>query len=157
MNRRRPEFQAIDLATWPTVAYTEFDHEARRTFEARMQALVRYARGESLEQIEQCTGVDRRQLYRWLERALSPHPDGRPFGFRALVSYLRVTGYVRLSPVRVHGERGSCGAAGALSQLFERYPTLAAWLLLQANRASRIRAGRVIVRVAKVMDAIRAR
>ncbi|WP_408416950.1 hypothetical protein [Paraburkholderia strydomiana] len=133
MNRRRPEFQAIDLATWPTVAYTEFDHEARRTFEARMQALGRYTRGESLKQVEQCTGVDRRQLYRWLECALSPHLDGRPFGFRALVSYLRVTEYVRLSPVRVHGERGSCGAAGALSQLFERYPILAAWLLLQVK------------------------
>ncbi|WP_408181186.1 hypothetical protein [Paraburkholderia dipogonis] len=50
MNRRRLEFQAIDLATWPTVAYTEFEHEERRTFEARMQALFRYARGESLKQ-----------------------------------------------------------------------------------------------------------
>ena len=134
MNRRKPEFQALDLATWPTVAYPEFEHEARRTFEARMQALVRYARGESLKQIEQSTGVDRRQLYRWLERALSPHPDGRPFGFRALVSYIRVAEYARLTPVRVRGERGSCGAAGALSQLFERYPTLAAWLLLQVKQ-----------------------
>jgi len=134
MNRRKPEFQALDLATWPTVAYTEFEHEARRTFEARMQALVRYARGESLKQIEQSTGVDRRQLYRWLERALSPHPDGRPFGFRALVSCIRVAEYARLTPVRVRGERGSCGAAGALSQLFERYPTLAAWLLLEVKQ-----------------------
>ena len=56
MSRRKPEFQAIDVATWPAVAYTEFDAEARRAFEARMQALVRYARGESLKQIEQCTG-----------------------------------------------------------------------------------------------------
>jgi transposase InsO family protein len=134
MSRRKPEFQAIDVATWPAVAYTEFDHEARRAFEARMQALVRYARGESLKHIEQSTGVNRRQLYRWLERALSPHPDGRPFGFRALVSYVRITDYVRLSPVRICGERGSCGAAGALSQLFERYPTLAAWLLLQVRQ-----------------------
>jgi hypothetical protein len=104
------------------VAYTEFDYEARRAFEARMQALVRYARGESLKHIEQSTGVNRRQLYRWLERALSPHPDGRPFGFRALVSYVRIAEYVRLRPVRICGERGSCGAAGALSQLFERAP-----------------------------------
>ncbi|MGF6778655.1 hypothetical protein P3T21_003874 [Paraburkholderia sp. GAS334] len=134
MSRRKPELQAIDLATWPAVAYTDFDHEAQRAFEARMQALVCYARGESLKQIEQSTGVDRRQLYRWLERALSPHPDGRPFGFRALVSYVRIAEYVRLSPVRIRGERGSCGAAGALSQLFERYPTLAAWLLLQVRQ-----------------------
>jgi len=134
MSRRKPEFQAIDVATWPAVAYIEFDHEARRAFEVRMQALVRYARGESLKQIEQSTGVNRRQLHRWLERALSPHPDGRPFGFRALVSYVRVADYVRLSPVRIGGERGSRGAAGALSQLFERYPTLAAWLLQVRQR-----------------------
>ncbi len=113
MSRRKPEFQTLDVATWPAVAYTEFDPETRRAFEARMQALIRYARGESLKQIEQCTGVNRRQLYRWLERALSPHPDGRPFGFRALVSYVRVAEYVRLSPVRISGERGSRGAAGA--------------------------------------------
>jgi hypothetical protein len=49
MSRRKPEFQAIDVATWPAVAYIEFDHEARRAFEVRMQALVRYARGESLK------------------------------------------------------------------------------------------------------------
>jgi hypothetical protein len=41
MNRRRPEFQGIDLAAWPTVAHTEFDHEARRTFETRMQGAGR--------------------------------------------------------------------------------------------------------------------
>jgi putative transposase len=38
MNRRRPELQAIDIAAWPTVAYTEFDHETRRAFDARVQA-----------------------------------------------------------------------------------------------------------------------
>ena len=40
MSRRKPEFQAIDVASWPAVAYTEFDHEARRAFEVRMQALI---------------------------------------------------------------------------------------------------------------------
>jgi putative transposase len=34
----------------------------------------------------------------------------------------------------MHGEGGSRGAVGALSQLFERYPTLAAWLVLQIRQ-----------------------
>jgi hypothetical protein len=34
----------------------------------------------------------------------------------------------------VHGERGSRGAAGALSQLFERRPELAGWLALQVKQ-----------------------
>ncbi len=41
-----------------------------------------------------------------------PHPDGRPYGFRALIPYTRFAEYVRIRDVRVHGERGSRGAAG---------------------------------------------
>lgn len=134
MNRRKPELQAIDVSTWPTVAYTELNETARHAYEARSQAVLRYAAGESVKAIERSTGVNRRQLYRWLDRALAPHPDGRPFGFRALLHYTRIAEYVRVRDVRVHGERGSCGAAGALSLLFERHPALAGWLVLQVKQ-----------------------
>jgi len=118
MNRRKPEFQAIDLSAWPSVAYTEFGESARRAFERHRQALERYVAGEPIKAIEESTGVNRRQLYRWLERAVLQHPDGRPVGFRALVRYLRIAEYVRLGDVKVRGERGSGGTAGALTQLF---------------------------------------
>ena len=111
MNRRRSELQTIDVSAWPTVATTEFDEAARRGFEIRRQAVVRFAAGEPVEAIEQATGVNRRQLYRWIERSMLPHPDGKPFGFRALVHYMRIAEYARIHEVRVHGERGSRGAA----------------------------------------------
>lgn len=134
MSRRKPEFHALDLATWPTLAFTELDATASKRVKARMQAIERYARGESVKDIEQATGVNRKQLYRLLERGMLPHPDGRIYGFRALVAHARVVDYVRVQPVVMRGERGSRGAVGALSQLFERYPTLAAWLLLQIKQ-----------------------
>lgn len=134
MNRRRAELQAIDIGAWPTVAYTELDEAARHAFEAHRQALLRYVAGDSIQTIEQATGANRKQLYRWLDRALLPHPDGRPFGFRALVRYLRIAEFARVSEVRIRGERGSRGAAGALSYLFERHPTLADWLRLQVKQ-----------------------
>lgn len=68
MNRRRPEFQTIDVSAWPTVASMELDEAARRDFEMRRQAVMRFAAGESVRDIEQGTGVNRRQLYRWIER-----------------------------------------------------------------------------------------
>lgn len=95
MRRRKSQLRAIDVSGWPTVAYMQFDGAARHLFEKRVQAVMAYVQGESVKQIERSTGVDRRQLYRWLERAVSIHPDGRPFGFRALVRYARVTDYVR--------------------------------------------------------------
>jgi hypothetical protein len=121
MSRRKPELQAIDVNTWPTVAYTELDESGRRTFEARQQAVLRYIAGEPIRAVEASTRFNRRQLYRWLERAQTTHPDGRRFGFRALIHYVRIAGYGRIRYVRLHGERGSRGAAGALTQLLERY------------------------------------
>ncbi|MBB5420605.1 hypothetical protein [Paraburkholderia atlantica] len=134
MSRRKPELQVIDVAAWPTVAYTELDEPARRKFEARQQAILRYIGGEPVRAIEESTHFNRRQLYRWLERAQMTHPDGRPFGFRALIHYVRIAEYGRIHDVQLQGERGSRGAAGALAQLLERYPTLTGWLLLQVKQ-----------------------
>jgi len=46
MNRRKPELQALDVTTWPTVAWTELDAAARERFRSRMQAIERYALGD---------------------------------------------------------------------------------------------------------------
>ncbi|RKE23818.1 hypothetical protein B0G76_8505 [Paraburkholderia sp. BL23I1N1] len=64
-----------------------------------------------------CAAYPRRQLLM----------DGCICGFRALISH--VTQYTRMSPVTLRGERS--GAVGALSLLFEQYPMLAAWLVVQ--------------------------
>ncbi|PRX24020.1 hypothetical protein B0G75_12463 [Paraburkholderia sp. BL18I3N2] len=134
MSRRKPELQTIDVNAWPAVAHTELDEPVRRKFEARRQAILRYIAGEPIRAIEVSTHFNRRQLYRWLERAQTVHPDGRPFGFRALIHYVRIAEYARVRDVQVRGECGSRGAAGALAQLLERYPTLTGWLLLQVKQ-----------------------
>ncbi|TFE36768.1 integrase [Paraburkholderia dipogonis] len=132
MSRRRPEFQTLDLATWPTLAWTELDAAQRSRVQKHIDAIERYAHCESIRSIETATGVNRKQLYRLLDRALALHPDGRIYGFRALVAHARVTEYTRMLPVVLRGDRG--GAVGALSLLFERYPKLAAWLVLQIRQ-----------------------
>ncbi|MDH6147224.1 hypothetical protein OKW46_001146 [Paraburkholderia sp. WSM4179] len=80
MSRRKPELQTIDVAAWPTVAHTELDEPVRPKFEARRQTILRYIAGEPIRIIEETTRFNRRQLYRWLERAQTTHADGRPFG-----------------------------------------------------------------------------
>jgi hypothetical protein len=93
-------------------------------FEARRDAVEWYLRGQSLTTIEEATGINRRRLYRSLQHALAPHCDGRLFGYRVLMKNARTSEYTRVKAMRIHGERGSCGASGALPQLFERYPSL---------------------------------
>nr|WP_232452700.1 hypothetical protein [Burkholderia ubonensis] len=64
MTRRKPEFQTLDPSTWPTVAWTEFDTTVREFICTRTTAIEQYARGVAIKEIEQTTGIDRRQLYR---------------------------------------------------------------------------------------------
>ncbi|MEX3791208.1 integrase [Paraburkholderia sp. BR14374] len=54
-------------------------------------------------------------------------------GYRALVAHARVTEYTRVRPINLQGEQGG-GGVGAVSLLFERYPKLSAWLILQIRQ-----------------------
>ncbi len=116
------------------IAWTELDAETREVMKLRIDAVERYARGERVKDIEKVTGVNRRQIYRWLERGLAPHPDGRIFGFRALLAHVRVNEYVRVSPVNGRPSEDGSGKAGAFALFLERFPTLAGWLLLKVKQ-----------------------
>jgi putative transposase len=59
-------------------------------------------------------------LYRLVDRALRTHPDGRIWGFRALIPGLHVKVYERRKPAKVTGR----GLAGAFTQLLERHEEL---------------------------------
>ncbi|WP_063778230.1 hypothetical protein [Burkholderia cepacia] len=52
----------------------------------RMQAIERDALDDAVRDIEVATGVNRRQLYRLSKCAPVPHPEGRIYGYRALVA-----------------------------------------------------------------------
>jgi hypothetical protein len=81
MSRRRPDYQTLDLASWPTLAWAEFDAAERSRLQTHIDAIERYTSGEPVGSIETATRINRKQLYRFLDRTLSPHVDGRIYGF----------------------------------------------------------------------------
>jgi hypothetical protein len=83
MSCRGTEFQTLDLTSWPTIAWTKLDAAGRSRVQRHIDAIERYATDEPVGSIEAATGVNRRQFYRLLNRALSLHADGRLYGFRA--------------------------------------------------------------------------
>ena len=132
--RRKPELQHLDLASWPSVAWTELTEGRQQRVRMATAAIERYARGDAIDEIELSTGIDRRQLYRWLYRALQTHPDGRIWGFRAVIPNVRIAEYARVAPIVVQGQTGSRGTAGAISQIFESHPALVTWLRAQIRQ-----------------------
>lgn len=120
----RTEQRAVRLADWPTVDSRALPHAKAAVFRARAAAATAYARGQPLVGIESETGVHRATLLRLIARALRPHPDGRLWGFRALVPQTHVRAYERSAMPRVLVD-AKAGNAGAFSKLLMRHPALA--------------------------------
>ncbi len=117
---RRPPPEELDLATWPGIDTSALDAKARQRYKQRAAAIEHYRGGSALTVIHEKTKIDRRVLYRMLDRALRTHPDGRVWGFRALIPGLHTKAYERRLPVKATGR----GLAGAFTQLLERHEEL---------------------------------
>jgi putative transposase len=97
---RRPPPEALDLVTWSGIDVTALKPEARERYRRRAAAIEHYRRGVSLTDIREKTQIDRRVLYRMIDRALRTHPDGRIWGFRALIPGLHTKAYERRTPAK---------------------------------------------------------
>lgn len=74
--RRRDLFE-VDLNDWPAVDSQAFTTERRDLFDRRVAAVEQYLSGKRLHDVEVKHRIDRHSIVRFVERALSPHPDGR--------------------------------------------------------------------------------
>jgi transposase InsO family protein len=108
------------MSIWAGVDVSALKPEARQRYRRRVAAIEHYGRGLSLDDIRAKTQIDRRVLYRMIERALRTHPDGRVWGFRALIPGLHTKAYERRKPAKVTGH----GLAGAFTQLLDRHEEL---------------------------------
>ena len=116
-----PEYR--DVRNWPSVTVEALSDAERPRFERRAAAIRAYLGGASIKFCTEQFEMSRQELYRLLDRCLAPHPDGRPWGFRALIDHQHVVGYRRVKPVSLAGET-TAGASGALGRLFAQHPTI---------------------------------
>lgn len=117
----------VQLADWPTVDARALAEPARSVFRTRIRAIEAVARGDLLRVVEAASGLHRAAINRLIARAQLPHPDGRIWGYRALVPQARVRGYVRTAAPQVLVNR-TAGNSGAFAQLLLRHPKLMAQL-----------------------------
>jgi putative transposase len=112
---KRPGSEILDLTLWSTTDFSVLGPNARQRYQDCATAIEFYSRGLSIGEVEERTQVDRRTLYRLIERALRWHPDGRPWGFRALIPSLRTVAYERRKTSKGKGK----GLSGAFGQLLD--------------------------------------
>lgn len=139
-------FQVRDLAAWPCPDIHVLARNQQSNFLAKRDALIMYNAGESLSSIKKQTGKSRGEVYRLVRRCLTVGADGDILGFHALMLGTRVASYTRTKVISGSAGAGSAGFAGALTQLFERYPDveqLVCDLFFQENQKNQMQEARI--------------
>ncbi|MDO8651396.1 MAG: hypothetical protein Q7R66_04330 [Undibacterium sp.] len=114
---------SINTEKWPTPDEGALQGMAHSSYFDRKNAVLLFLNGESDDSIKRKTGIGAKQAYRLIrERCLEIHPDGLPYGWRALVPYCRIKPYQRQKKIVV--DQFGLGAAGAMQTLFDKHPDL---------------------------------
>lgn len=124
-----------DLSVWPTVDQTGLSSDARQLYLARESAIRSFVDQPDITIREICnlSGVSASSLYRLFHRCLERHLDGRIYGFRALVPYVRIEPYKRTRAVERGVSRGRAGRSGVFALLLEQHPKIEALLMREAR------------------------
>lgn len=123
-SRRRTLIPAAfaDLSQWPAPDEEVLSEEDMAIYTPRKLAVEMYADGLSHQQITAATSIPRQKIFYLVGRCMIGAHDGTIAGFRALVPWKRLRGYERREPVVHELGDGPGGCAGALTQLFDRFP-----------------------------------
>lgn len=113
-----------DTSKWCTVNRTQLSETQLIRYERLEQIVIDYLAGRPVKDICAQYAISRVEIVRITKRCLALHADGFIWGFRALISYTHQKGYQRLSSVKPNPSGANGGAAGALTQLFDRFPTV---------------------------------
>ncbi|WP_433964436.1 hypothetical protein [Tunturiibacter gelidiferens] len=115
----------VNLEVWPSVAEDAIkDPRLLEQYQMRRNAVKLLILGASRREITEATGIDRLSIIRLFKRCLLIHPDGRIYGFRALLSRTRIMPYRRSAPVAVTTATSKSGASGAFGNLLSRFPDI---------------------------------
>jgi putative transposase len=128
--------QAID--TWPQVCVEALTDDQRQIYENKAKAVRLYLANVRAVEIREITGVSCSYLARLARRCFETHPDGRIYGFRGLLPYVRLKEYERTAPenIRFLGSKG--GLSGMLTKLLRQYPKLEEALVNSIRQTAKV-------------------
>jgi hypothetical protein len=128
MSARRSRAETVKLIKlslpWEEVDSDLLSPDEKAVFKHRKDALDMYLDGCLLSDIKFATTVGGNYLRKIIKRCLTLAPDGRPFGYSALLRNKPTKKYSRNKPLVFSAAARGAGFSGALGLVFERYPGL---------------------------------
>lgn len=118
------DLEGFSIESWPDIDEGALSAKDLEHFRRRKQAVLLYLRGASYLALFEATGFKARYINHTIrERCMHRHPDGRIYGWRALIPGLHIVKYCRKH--KVNADQNGDGTAGALGNLLELEPDFA--------------------------------
>jgi len=142
-HRRARLARALDLVTlqeWPTVDVTLLaEGQERKRFEDLKNAIELYASGAVVRDVIVVARITARWFYRLMGNCQQLSPDGRPWGYRALVSRTCRRPPVRVKPRSEQPVNASAGYSGYFRKLLREKPEIESGLVSALKRQGKNR------------------
>lgn len=114
----------IDISTWPDVLRSQLSDKVRAAYDKRRSAIELLLNGTPRREIQKQTGVDRKSVLQLFKRCISVHPDGKLYGFRALIPNTRIAPYRRQKEFVETKVGTKAGGSGAFGKLLRENPDI---------------------------------
>lgn len=112
--------EELNVFEWPIVLLDNLSAKDQQTYSLRQCAIQQYLSGSVLvDQITKETGIHPKTLRRLVRRCLSKDPEGRIWGYRALIPHKNLAQYERKSL-----SKETTNFTGAFQYLLEKYPAI---------------------------------
>lgn len=122
ISKHPPEF--LQCNQWPTVETEELEGQKLERFHTLKAAMEAVCKGERQSHVARRFGVSRSNLTHLLKRCVARHPDGRLWGYRALIKNTRQKDYTRNKKAEIASGADGYGLAGAFQQLMAKHPSI---------------------------------
>lgn len=126
--------ELADHRNWPECSEDVINSEAKEWARARRAAIIAYLDDQPVAAIAADTGVERSEVLRMLNRAITVDANGRLIGWRVLCKGLHLQTGVRRAPL-LPGSRGG-GLRGAFEHRLQQFPEACASMIDEILRTS---------------------
>jgi putative transposase len=139
----------LDTSIWPDVLRSQLSEKDREIYDMRRRAIELLILGMSRKEIAKQTGVDRKSVLQFFKRCITTHPDGRLYGFRALIPNTRIAPYRRRKEFVETKVGTQAGASGAFGKFLRENPDIEEMIrrhVFQLSKRTRVYEGPVRIK-----------
>jgi len=121
--------EMLNLSDWPIVDTNALDKVAAQKYQNRKRAVELYLQDHAtISEISEVTGIEKKEITRYVERCFKIDQFGGILGFRALIPGLHLKRYEREQLPKIKASN----YAGAFELLLEKFTDLRDWIDEQA-------------------------